>query len=84
VHAVSACKQVIADRTSGFKPPIGLVLDSGLSAFANYAERFVSIEFCKLPGFSTAGVVSYAGRLMLGGVCRCCSSSCVARKNALL
>jgi purine nucleotide phosphorylase len=53
---------------SGFKPQVGLVLGSGLGAFVNYVERFVSIEFCELPGFFTAGVGSHAGRLVLGYV----------------
>lgn len=47
-------------------PDMGLVLGSGLGAFADRLEQGVSIPFGEIPGFPVAGVSGHAGRLVLG------------------
>lgn len=48
-------------------PRIGLILGSGLGAFADHLERAESRPYGELPHFPTSAVVGHAGRLLLGG-----------------
>ncbi len=51
---------------SPLRPRIGLVLGSGLGAFANHLERAVRIPYRELPGLPTSTAIGHAGELVLG------------------
>ncbi len=63
---LEACTATIGKRAPGFKPAIGLILGSGLGAFADSLERAVSIPYTELPDFPRSSVVGHAGKLVLG------------------
>lgn len=50
------------------KPRVGIILGSGLGAFAERVENPVSIPYAEIPGFARSSVVGHAGRLVLGEV----------------
>ncbi len=58
----------IADRAGGFRPRVGVILGSGLGAFANEVEAVATIPYAELEGFPPTTVGSHAGRLVLGRV----------------
>lgn len=62
----SAAEQVraICDGT----PEVGLVLGSGLGAFADRLEDARSIPYAELPFFPTSSVVGHAGKLVFGRI----------------
>lgn len=66
VERLDACTRVIGERSSGFKPLLGVILGSGLGAFADSLERSVSISYDELPEFPTSSVHGHAGKLVLG------------------
>jgi purine-nucleoside phosphorylase len=47
---------------------VGLVLGSGLGAFADDLEESVAIPYAELPGFARSTVEGHAGRLVLGKI----------------
>ena len=57
---------VIAERTPGFAPRLGIVLGSGLGAVADALEDAVTIPYGDLPGFPQPGIAGHAGTLRLG------------------
>ncbi|HLT28566.1 MAG TPA: purine-nucleoside phosphorylase [Myxococcaceae bacterium] len=48
------------------EPQVGIILGSGLGAFADRLEDAVAIPYQEVPGFPHATVVGHAGRLVLG------------------
>lgn len=48
------------------RPRVGLVLGSGLGAFADTLRGAVKIPYQELPGFPRSGVVGHAGNLVYG------------------
>ena len=48
------------------KPVVGLVLGSGLGAFADQLDSAVSLEFSAIPGMAVSAVEGHAGKLVLG------------------
>ena len=56
---------LIQSKTA-FRPKIGLVLGSGLGAFANSLERAVHIPYREIPGLPTSTAIGHAGELVLG------------------
>jgi purine-nucleoside phosphorylase len=56
----------IKARAAGRMPQVGLVLGSGLGAFADQLSNAVSIPYGELPSFPGASVPGHAGRLVLG------------------
>lgn len=66
VERLEACARVVQQRAPGFQPKLGVILGSGLGAFADSLEGAVSIDYRELPGFPTSSVVGHAGRLVLG------------------
>ncbi len=71
---VHAAAQVVRER-SDFVPQVGLILGSGLGAFADSLEKPVAIEYGDIPGFPRSHVQGHKGRLVLGGKGGAC---CVA------
>lgn len=48
------------------EPSAGIILGSGLGAFADGFTDAVAIPYSELPGFPTSGVVGHKGRLVIG------------------
>jgi len=65
---VDAAARIVAERATGARPRIGIVLGSGLGSFADAVEGAVAIPYADLPGFPAPGVPGHAGRLLLGSV----------------
>jgi purine-nucleoside phosphorylase len=63
---LDACTSVIRARAPGFTPKLGIILGSGLGAFADSLEKPVAIDYRDLPDFPTSSVHGHAGRLVLG------------------
>jgi purine-nucleoside phosphorylase len=53
---------------SPLRPKIGLVLGSGLGAFANSLERAVRIPYRDIPGLPTSTAIGHAGELVIGSL----------------
>ena len=53
---------------SPLRPQIGLVLGSGLGAFAHSLERSVRIPYREIPGLPTSTAIGHAGELVLGSL----------------
>lgn len=66
VARLDACAGVIRAKVSGFTPKLGVILGSGLGAFADSLERAVALDYAELPDFPTSSVHGHAGRLVLG------------------
>jgi len=69
-RAESAAKFILARArlAPAARPRIGVVLGSGLGAFAEELRDAVRIPYSRIPGFSAATVESHAGRLVIGRV----------------
>lgn len=66
VARLDACKAAIQKKAPGFAPKLGIILGSGLGAFADSLERSIAIDYRELPDFPTSSVHGHAGRLVLG------------------
>jgi purine-nucleoside phosphorylase len=58
--------QAVWARAPGFKPKVGIILGSGLGAFADTFQEKVTIPYYELPHFPHSSVPGHAGRLVLG------------------
>ena len=74
---VHAAAQVVRERTD-FVPQVGLILGSGLGAFAETLEKPVMIDYGDIPYFPRSHVVGHKGRLVLGSKRKAC---CVAMQG---
>ncbi len=61
-EAVAAIRR----RAGGPAPKVGLILGSGLGAFADRFENRLAIDYQDIPHFHASGVEGHAGRLVLG------------------
>jgi purine-nucleoside phosphorylase len=52
----------------GVKPRVGIILGSGLGAFASAVEHAVTIPYSQIPHFPQSTVEGHAGNLILGSV----------------
>jgi purine-nucleoside phosphorylase len=66
VRAERAAKFILA--TTKLRPRIGLVLGSGLGAFANELAGAARIDYAKIPHFPRSTAIGHAGRLVIGRV----------------
>jgi purine-nucleoside phosphorylase len=57
--------RVVRDRTA-LRPSIGVVLGSGLGAFADALEDAVAVPFGEIPHFPASTVVGHSGALVVG------------------
>lgn len=55
----------LRSKTS-IQPEIGIVLGSGLGAFADAVEAEVAIPYSEIPGAPVSGVAGHSGRLIIG------------------
>jgi purine-nucleoside phosphorylase len=60
------CLAAVRARAAGFEPRTGVILGSGLGAFADGFEERVVIPYSELPHFPHSSVPGHAGRLVLG------------------
>jgi purine-nucleoside phosphorylase len=58
--------QAIRQRAGGLTPRVGIILGSGLGAFADGFERKTVIPYQDLPHFPHSSVPGHAGRMVLG------------------
>jgi purine-nucleoside phosphorylase len=57
--------QLVKAKTS-IKPKIGVVLGSGLGAFADSLGQTIRLSYSEIPGFPIATAVGHAGELVIG------------------
>ncbi len=70
----------IRERAGDRQPKVGLILGSGLGAFADRFEDPVAIDYDDVPHFHPSGVEGHAGRLVLG---QAAGVSCVAMQGRI-
>jgi purine-nucleoside phosphorylase len=63
----NAAAEFIATRTA-LRPRAGIVLGSGLGAFAERLEQAVAIPFAEIPRFPETTAPGHSGRLVMGNV----------------
>jgi purine-nucleoside phosphorylase len=63
-RAERAAKSILSKTK--LRPRVGLVLGSGLGAFADEMDPAVRIPYAKIPGFPVSTAVGHAGRLVIG------------------
>jgi len=56
----------LVQARSSLRPKIGMVLGSGLGAFAQSLERAVRIPYREIPGLPTSTAIGHAGELVIG------------------
>jgi purine-nucleoside phosphorylase len=61
--AVDAVKRALP---AGARPTVGLILGSGLGAFADGLDGRVAVPFDRIPGFPASTVVGHAGNVVYG------------------
>jgi purine-nucleoside phosphorylase len=66
VRAEAAAKFILAKTK--LRPRIGLVLGSGLGAFANEIAGAARMEYAKIPHFPRSTAIGHAGRMVIGKV----------------
>ena len=66
LRAEAAAKFILAKTK--LRPRIGLVLGSGLGAFANEIAGAVRIDYAKIPHFPRSTAIGHAGRMVIGNV----------------
>ena len=66
LHAERAAKYILAKAK--LRPRVGLVLGSGLGAFANELAGATRIDYQKIPNFPRSTAIGHAGRLVIGKV----------------
>jgi purine-nucleoside phosphorylase len=62
------CVFAVRKRVAGVTPRVGLVLGSGLGAFADSLQGLVKIPYGDLPHMATPGVAGHPGNLCFGQV----------------
>jgi purine-nucleoside phosphorylase len=66
LHAEAAAKFILAK--SKLRPRIGVVLGSGLGAFANEIAGAARIDYKNIPHFPRSTAIGHAGRMVIGKV----------------
>ncbi|HEY4238481.1 MAG TPA: purine-nucleoside phosphorylase [Kofleriaceae bacterium] len=66
VHAAASVVRERCGITETNAPQVGLILGSGLGAFADGLEDAKAIDYSELPGFPASHVVGHKGRLVIG------------------
>jgi purine-nucleoside phosphorylase len=75
---VQAAADVVRQRGGDRAPSVGLILGSGLGAYAEKLEDAIAIDYGDIPGFPRSHVAGHAGRLWLG---RRRGAACVAMQG---
>jgi purine-nucleoside phosphorylase len=66
LQRVDACANVIRSHAGASQPAVGIILGSGLGAFADSLTDSTVIAYADLPDFPKSSVVGHAGRLVIG------------------
>jgi xanthosine phosphorylase len=66
VASGAAAAEVLAERTGGFAPRLGIVLGSGLGGLGDALAGAIAVPYGELPGFPAPGVAGHSGRVVLG------------------
>jgi len=66
LHAERAAKFILSKTK--LRPCIGVVLGSGLGAFADEIANATRIDYKKIPNFPRSTAIGHAGRLVIGKV----------------
>ena len=74
--ADTAAKQ--SSHRTPLRPKIGLVLGSGLGAFADSLTDATKIPYSEIPSFPQSTAIGHAGRLVSATQARCQSPQCKA------
>ena len=67
---MQSARAVIRSKSS-LNPRVGIVLGSGLGAFAHSLESACHIKYSELPGLPVSTAIGHAGELVLGQANRC-------------
>ena len=59
-------KKFLEEKIGGRRPSIGVVLGSGLGAFAGELEDRLEIPYSEIPGWPRSTAVGHAGKLVFG------------------
>lgn len=62
---IENCVKIIRERTD-FEPEIGMILGSGLGAYAENIENPIIIPYGELPDFPVSTVAGHAGQFVMG------------------
>ncbi len=62
------CVAAVRSHAKSLRPQIGVILGSGLGAFADSLTDSVAIPYSELPHFPTSSVPGHAGRLVVGKI----------------
>lgn len=65
-NQVQAAAAAVLAQVAPHRPRLGIVLGSGLGAFADQLEDAVAVPYAALPGFAHSTVQGHAGRLVAG------------------
>ncbi len=65
---LEACIAAIRAKAPSAAPKVGIILGSGLGAFADALSGATAIPYSELPNFPLSGVPGHAGRLVMGSL----------------
>jgi purine-nucleoside phosphorylase len=65
---IEEARRYIESRTSS-RPTIGVVLGSGLGAFADALDHRTELPYFEIPGWPPSTAVGHAGKLVIGQMC---------------
>ncbi len=68
MERIKECAASIEARIEGFKPEVGIILGTGLGAFAETIDARYIIDYHDIPGFPVSTVEGHKGRLIFGEV----------------
>jgi purine-nucleoside phosphorylase len=63
---LDAATAAVLERAPGARPSVGLILGSGLGAYADRLDGAVAVPYEQIPGFARSTVPGHAGRLVVG------------------
>jgi purine-nucleoside phosphorylase len=64
--SLSEACEFVSQRSSGFRPKVGLILGSGLGLLAERIDNACRIPYSEIPGFPESRVPGHAGNFVLG------------------
>ena len=66
LEKIKQCAAFIQGRIEGFVPEVGIILGTGLGAFAEQIEAKYILDYHDIPGFPVSTVEGHKGRLIFG------------------
>lgn len=66
LEEIKKCAAFIQSRIEGFVPEVGIILGTGLGAFAEQIEAKYILDYHDIPGFPVSTVEGHKGRLIFG------------------